>query len=82
MDEESKKFSNSKISTSENCSAFAELFHDGGHHHIETSSLICYANQWTGVYMIETSVIKELICCQFRPGVAYKSVAFKKCVCY
>ena len=34
--------------------------HDGGLYDIETSSLICSANQWTGVYMIETSVMKEL----------------------
>ena len=30
----------------------AQLFHDGGRYHIETSPLICRANQWTGVYMI------------------------------
>ena len=35
-------------------------FHDGGRHHIETSPLICRANQWTGFYMIWTSVMKEL----------------------
>ena len=29
-------------------------------YHIETSPLICRANQWTGFYMIATSVIKEL----------------------
>ena len=28
--------------------------------HIETSLLICRANQWTGLYMIGTSVMKEL----------------------
>ena len=28
---------------------------------METSSLICSANQWTGFYMIETSVMKELM---------------------
>ena len=28
--------------------------------HIETSSLICRANQWTGFYMIGTSFMKEL----------------------
>ena len=36
-------------------------FNDGGPNHIETSQLICSANQWTGFYMIETSVMKELI---------------------
>ena len=37
------------------------VFHDGGCYHIETSPLICCsANQWTGFYMIMTSVIKEL----------------------
>ena len=28
--------------------------------YIETSLLICYANQWTGFYMIGNSVVKEL----------------------
>ena len=37
-----------------------ELFHDGGSYHIETSPLICRANQWTGFYMIGTSAMKEL----------------------
>ena len=36
------------------------LFHDGGPYHIETSPLICRANQCTGLYMIGTSVMKEL----------------------
>ena len=31
-----------------------------GHYHIETSPLICSANQWTGFYMITASVMKEL----------------------
>ena len=37
-----------------------QLFHDGGRYHIETSPLICSANQWTGFYMITASVMKEL----------------------
>ena len=37
-----------------------ELFHNGGPYHIETSTLICRANQWTGFHIIETSVMKEL----------------------
>ena len=37
-----------------------KLFHDEGHYHIETSPLICRENQWTGFYMIGTSVMKEL----------------------
>ena len=37
------------------------LFHDGGPYHINTSPLICRANQWTGFYMIGTSVMKGLI---------------------
>ena len=37
-----------------------ELFHDGGRYHIETSPLICSANQWAGFYMISTSVMKAL----------------------
>ena len=39
---------------------FLELFHDGGRFHIETSPLICSANQWTGFYMITASIMKEL----------------------
>ena len=35
-------------------------FHDGGPFRIETSPLICRANQETGFYMIRTSVMKEL----------------------
>ena len=35
-------------------------FHDGGSYHIETSPLICRANEWTGFYMIGTSAMKEL----------------------
>ena len=31
-----------------------------GLYHIETSPLICSANQWTGFYMITASVMKEL----------------------
>ena len=30
-------------------------------HHIETSPLIRSANQWTGFYMIGTSVMNELL---------------------
>ena len=37
-----------------------EPFQDGGRYHIETSPLICRANQWTGFYMITASVLKEL----------------------
>ena len=36
------------------------LLHDEGSYHIETSPLIYRANQWTGFYMIGTSVMKEL----------------------
>ena len=37
-----------------------KLFDDGDPYHIETSPFIYSANQWTGFYMIGTSVIKEL----------------------
>ena len=37
-----------------------KLFQDGGPYLIETIALICSANQWTGFYMIGTSVMKEL----------------------
>ena len=30
-------------------------------YHTETSPLICRANQWTGFYMMGTSVMKELM---------------------
>ena len=39
---------------------YHQLLDDRGHYHIETSPLICIANQWTGFYMIGTSIIKEL----------------------
>ena len=32
----------------------------GGLYHIETSPLICSANQWTGFYITDTSVMKDL----------------------
>ena len=41
------------------CEEFAWVFHDGGIYHIETSPLICTANQWTGFYMTGTYVMKE-----------------------
>ena len=37
------------------------LFHDVGLYDIETSPLICYLYQWTGFYMIGTSVLKGLV---------------------
>ena len=39
---------------------FPFRIHDGGRYHIETSPLICPANQSTGFYMITASVMKEL----------------------
>ena len=39
------------------------FFNDGGSYHIETTPLNCRANQWTSLYMIETSVVKELSQC-------------------
>ena len=35
---------------------------NGGCYHIETSLLICGADQWTGFYMITASVLKGLNC--------------------
>ena len=35
------------------------FLHDGGPYHIETSQLICRANQSTGFYMTGTSVMKD-----------------------
>ena len=41
-----------------------QLFLNGGLYHIETSLLICRANQWTGFYMIGTSISVIIqICC-------------------
>ena len=37
------------------------------HYHIETSPLICSANQWTGFYMITASVLKGLRIFSFLP---------------
>ena len=37
------------------------LFHNEFPYHVETSPLIYRANQWTGFYMTESSVMKELI---------------------
>ena len=37
-----------------------KLFQDRGPYHIETSPLICYVNQWTGFYMIKSTVMEEL----------------------
>ena len=36
------------------------LSYDVGRYHIETSPLICGVNQWTGFYMISSSVMKGL----------------------
>ena len=37
-----------------------QSFQDGGRYHIETSLLICRANQWTGFNMITAPVLKGL----------------------
>ena len=39
------------------------LAHDGGPYHIGTNTLLYRADQWTGFYMIRTSVMKELMLC-------------------
>ena len=51
-------------------------FHDGDLYHIETSPLICRANQWTGFYMITASVIKGLILLEVN---AIKDRPFRGC---
>ena len=53
---------------------FFKIFHYGGPYHIETSPLICRANQWTGFYMIRTSVMKEL---NFERQILVLSFRFK-----
>ena len=42
------------------CILNVQLFHDGGSYHLETSPLICSANQRAAFYIIETSVTKEV----------------------
>ena len=37
-----------------------KILDGGGRYHIETSPLVCSANQWTGFYMITAFVMKEL----------------------
>ena len=49
------------------CISVPLTLHDGGRYHIETSPLICKSNQWTGFYMEGTSVMKELIHCEYCP---------------
>ena len=36
------------------------MIHGGGTYHIESSPFIFRANQWTGFFMIETSIMKVL----------------------
>ena len=53
------------------------LFHDEGLYHIETSSLICRANQWTCFYMIGTYVMEELYCCSLdRDNMLQRNLQF------
>ena len=43
-------------------------------YHIETSPLICFANQWTGFYMREDSVMKGLIALEERRPLRYCNI--------
>ena len=56
-------FSTTTKRSSTVCQLSVSLLHDGGHYHIETSPLICRANQCNGFYMITASVMKELSVC-------------------
>ena len=58
----------SLLTLNSNCllSSIYKFFHDGGRYHIETSPLIYRANQWTGIYMITVSLMKELIYVNLR----------------
>ena len=40
---------------------------------MENSPWICFANQWTGFYMIRTSIIKEL---KKQTLIAYNEIVF------
>ena len=48
-----------------------------GSYYIETSSLICKPNQWTGIYMITASVMKELKSCIALDDHAYHQGFFE-----
>ena len=56
-----------------------QLFHDGVTYHIEISPMICSVNQWTGFYMIRTSVMKELNPFYLFPLFRFFSAFFSKC---
>ena len=51
---------NKQVKMIKNIRAAYYLFHDSDRYHIETSLLIYRGNQWTGFYMITTSVMKGL----------------------
>ena len=51
-----------------------KLFHDEGRYHIETSPLICRANQWTGFCMITISVMNELNCDVLLQGDVFEKI--------
>ena len=57
-DKISKLWANSKYEF-----LFLWLLHGGRPYYIKTSPLVCSANQWSGFYMIGTSVMKKLIQC-------------------
>ena len=46
--------------TKETRNKISYAFRDGGPYHIATSLLICSADQWTGLFLIGISVMKEL----------------------
>ena len=52
------------------------FFYDGDHYHIETSPLICRANQWTGFYMIGAATMKELKAINRKASKAYYTESF------
>ena len=52
-------------------------YHDRGPYQIETSQLISTANQWTGFYMIGSSVMKELA--HFISMFSFISIIFQYC---
>ena len=49
-----------------------------GPYHIETSPMICSANQWTGFYVIETSGVKKLIVILETCSVGLKLIPWPK----
>ena len=58
------------------------LFHDGGSGRIETSPLICSANQWTGFCIIGTSVMEDSRCSSHSHTPRVCSYVLQSIICF